>query len=137
MQALWSAASYEPHLLSLPFALAPAAMLSVIAYTAVMRGAPVLRVWLLGHMLALLPYATVLMLSPSIASRAVAKQLFRAASSLIPLAAACGTAFQLALIRKLHRYRYLVAFLVANAVVWIGLGNAGREVVGGVAWLGS
>ena len=137
MQALWSAASYEPHLLSLPFALAPAAMLSVIAYTAVMRGAPVLRAWLLGHMLALLPYETVLMLSPSITSREVAEQLFRVASSLIPLAAACGTAFQLALIRKLRPYRVLVGFLVGNALIWLWLGNAGSRVVGGVAWLGS
>jgi serine phosphatase RsbU (regulator of sigma subunit) len=137
MQELWSAASYEPHLLSLPFALAPAAMLTVIAYTAVMRGAPVLRAWLLGHMLALLPYATVVMLSPSITSGAVAEQLFRAAASLIPLSAACGTGFQLALIRRLRRYRYLVWFLVANALVWIWIGNAGSRVIGGVTWRGS
>ena len=39
MHELWSSASYEPHLLSLVFALAPAAMLIVIAYAAVMRGA--------------------------------------------------------------------------------------------------
>jgi len=38
MHDLWSSASYEAHLLSLPFALAPAAMLIVIAYAAVMRG---------------------------------------------------------------------------------------------------
>ncbi len=137
MQDLWSSAGYEPHLLSLPFAVAPAAMLSVIAYTAVMRGAPVLRAWLLAHMLALLPYATVVMLAPSITSAEVAEQLFRVAASLIPLAAACGTAFQLALIRQLRRYRYLVWFLVANAVVWIWICNSGDRVVGDVAWLGS
>ena len=51
MHDLWSSASYEAHLLSLPFALAPAAMLIVIAYTAVMRGAPALRGWLLTHCL--------------------------------------------------------------------------------------
>lgn len=137
MQELWSGASYEPHLLSLPFALAPTAMLSVIAYTAVMRGAPVLRAWLLGHMLALLPYATVVMLAPSITSRTVAEQLFRIAASTIPLAAACGTGFQLALIRRSRRYRYLLWFLVANAVTWIWIGNAGSRVVGSVEWLGS
>jgi serine phosphatase RsbU (regulator of sigma subunit) len=137
MQELWSGASYEPHLLSLPFALAPAAMLSVIAYTAVMRGAPILRAWLLAHMLALLPYATAVMLAPSIASPAVAERLFRAAASLIPLAAACGTGFQLALIRRFRRYRYLVWFLVANALVWVWIVNAGSRVVAGVAWLGS
>jgi len=47
MQELWSAASYQPHLLSLPFAFAPAAMLVVIAYAVVMRGEARLRVWLL------------------------------------------------------------------------------------------
>jgi hypothetical protein len=40
MHELWSSTSYEPHLLSLPFAVAPAAMLIVIAYAAVMRGVP-------------------------------------------------------------------------------------------------
>jgi serine phosphatase RsbU (regulator of sigma subunit) len=137
MQELWSGASYEPHLLSLPFAIAPTAMLSVIAYTAVMRGAPVLRGWLLAHMLALLPYATVVMLAPSITSPAVAEQLFRAAASLIPLAAACGTGFQLALVRPSRRYRNLVWFLVANAVVWVWIGNTGHLLVEDVAWLGS
>ena len=48
MHELWSSASYEPHLLSLPFAFAPAAMLIVIAYAIVMRGAPVLRGWMLA-----------------------------------------------------------------------------------------
>jgi serine phosphatase RsbU (regulator of sigma subunit) len=137
MQELWSGASYEPRLLSLPFALAPTAMVSVIAYTAVMRGAPVLRGWLLAHMLALLPYATVVMLAPSITSAAVAEELFRAAASLIPLAAACGTGFQLALVRASRRYRSLVWFLVANALVWVWIGNTGRLLVGEVAWLGS
>lgn len=137
MQELWSGASYEPHLLSLLFALAPAAMLTVIAYTAVMRGAPVLRGWLLAHMLSLLPYATVMMMSPSIVSREVAEHLFRAAASLVPLAAACGTGFQLALIRRYGEHRRLVWFLVANAVVWIAVGNAGELAVSDVEWLGS
>src|SRR5687767_12029048 len=77
MQELWSGASYEPHLLSLPFALAPTAMLIVIAYTAVMRGAPILRAYLLAHFISLLPYGTVVMLSPSITSPEVAEQLFK------------------------------------------------------------
>ena len=81
MQELWSSTSYEPHLLSLPFALAPTAMLIVIAYTAVMRGAPILRGYLLAHFIALLPYGTVMMLSPSITSPAVADTLFRIAAA--------------------------------------------------------
>ena len=55
MQELWSSASYEPHLLSLLFAFAPAAMLVVIAYALVMRGEPVLRAWLCMHFVTLLP----------------------------------------------------------------------------------
>src|SRR6185436_7827204 len=94
MHELWSSASYEPHLLALPFALAPAAMLIVIAYAAVMRGAPILRGFLLGHSCALLPYAVVMMLSPSIHSAAAAEQLFRAATAFIPMAGANAAGFQ-------------------------------------------
>lgn len=83
MDELWSSASYQAHLLSLPFALAPAAMLIVVAYTVVMRGAPSLRGWLLAHCLSLLPYATVMMLSPSITSEKVAARLFQIAAAFI------------------------------------------------------
>src|SRR3954469_13025985 len=115
MHELWSSASYEAHLLSLPFALAPAAILIVIAYAAVMRGSTSLRGWLLAHCLALLPYATVMMLSPSITSGPVAAKLFQVAASFIPMAAAAGTAFQLALVRKHRRYRGWIWFGIANA----------------------
>lgn len=132
MHELWSSASYELHLLSLPFALAPAAMLIVIAYAAVMRGAPVLRGCLLAHCLSLLPYATVMMLSPSITSAAVAEQMFRVAAAFIPMAAAAGTGFQLALIGQYRRYRWLVWFLIANAAVWIVVSSTSGLAVGGV-----
>ncbi|MBA3393975.1 MAG: serine/threonine-protein phosphatase [Deltaproteobacteria bacterium] len=133
---LWSSASYEAHLLSLPFALAPAAMLIVIAYTAVMRGAPVLRLYLLAHCLTLLPYATVMMLSPSITNPDVAEQLFRVATSFIPLAAATGAGLQLAMVRKYRRYRYWVWFGVANAFVWVVIGSTTNAAIDGVQWLG-
>src|ERR1700733_12070019 len=100
MHELWSSSSYQPHLLSLAFALAPAAMLTVIAYAAAMRGAPLLRGFLLIHCLALVPYALVMMLSPSIASASLAEQLFRIAIAFTPLAGAAGTGFQVALIGK-------------------------------------
>jgi serine phosphatase RsbU (regulator of sigma subunit) len=129
MHELWSSASYEPHLLSLPFALAPAAMLIVIAYAAVMRGAPVLRGFLIAHTLALLPYATVVMLSPSIASRALAEALFRFAAASIPLAATLGTAFQIAL---LGRHRWAAWFVVGNGAVWLCVGWTGDALVDGV-----
>ncbi len=132
MHELWASSSYEAHLLSLPFALAPAAMLTVIAYTAVMRGAPVLRGFLLVHFLSLLAYATVMMLSPSITSPVVAEQLFRFAASFIPLAAATGTGFQLALTGRYRRYRWIVWLLVASAAVWIVIGSTSNAAVDGV-----
>ncbi|MGE3544943.1 MAG: PP2C family protein-serine/threonine phosphatase [Kofleriaceae bacterium] len=132
MQDLWSSASYEPHLLSLPFAVAPAAMLIVIAYAAVMRGAPALRGWLLAHFVSLLPYATVMMLSPSITSAAVAEKLFQMAAAFVPMAAASGTAFQLALIRKHRKYRWVIWFLIANAAVWIVIGGTSDAALSGV-----
>ncbi len=124
MHELWSSASYEPHLLSLPFAFAPAAMLIVIAYTIVMRGAPALRGWLLAHCLSLLPYAVVMTLSPSITSQPAALALFRFAAAFIPMAAACGTGFQLALLRRHNQQRWLVWFLFANAAIWVIAGSS-------------
>jgi len=135
MHELWSTASYAPHLLSLPFAFAPAALLIVIAYAAVMRGAPTLRWFLLVQGATLLPYATVIMLSPSIASPVVAEQLFRFAASLIPMTAATGTGFQLALIGKFSRYRAVVWVFVASAAVWIVVGSSTGAAIDGVRWM--
>lgn len=132
MQALWSSTSYEAHLLSLPFALAPTAMLIVIAYTAVMRGAPVLRGYLLAHFASLLPYSIVVTLSPSVTSPEVAEQLFRIGACTIPLAAATGTGFQLALIRRHRRYRYFIWFLIANALVWVVACSSTAAAIDGV-----
>jgi serine phosphatase RsbU (regulator of sigma subunit) len=132
MHELWSSASYEPHLLSLPFALAPAAILIVIAYAAVMRGAPTLRGFLLLHCLALLPYATVMMLSPSITSPAVAERLFRIAAAFIPMAGAASSGFQIALLGHYRRYRSAVWFLLANAAIWIYVGGTTAAEIDGV-----
>src|SRR5689334_15529800 len=88
MQELWSSTSYEPHLLSLPFAFAPAAMLVVIAYALVMRGEPVLRAWMLLHFAALMPYSIMMTLSPSFVSATAAEAMFRVAAAFIPMAAA-------------------------------------------------
>ncbi|HEU0029739.1 MAG TPA: SpoIIE family protein phosphatase [Kofleriaceae bacterium] len=129
---LWSTASYEPHLLSLPFALAPAALLIVIAYTAVMRGSARLRGFLLAHCLSLLPYATVVMLSPSIVEPRAAETMFRVASAWIPLAAAAGAGFQLSLIRRYRELRVLVWILIANALVWVVVIAMTGAAVGGV-----
>ncbi len=132
LPALWSPASYEPHLLSLPFALAPAAMLIVIAYAKVMRGAPALRGFLLAHGLTLLPYAIAMMLAPSIASPAVAEQLFRVAAAFIPMAGATGTGFQLALLGGTPRRRAWAWLAVASAAAWIVAGSTGDALIDGV-----
>ncbi|MBX3155466.1 MAG: serine/threonine-protein phosphatase [Deltaproteobacteria bacterium] len=129
-------ASFEPHLLSLPFALAPAAMLIVVTYTAVMRGASLVRGFLLTHILSLLPYGTAVMLSPSITDRDVAEQLFRVAAAFIPMAAAAGTAFQITLVRRYRTYRPWIWFGLANAAVWVAISSTTDAAVSGVQRLG-
>src|ERR1700744_1582815 len=103
MHELGSSASYEPHLLSLPFAFAPAVMVVVIAYAIVMRGEPVLRAWLFLHFAALIPPSIVRRLPPALGSPKGAGQLSRLPAPFIPPAAAAGAGFQLALLRKRAR----------------------------------
>lgn len=134
MHELWSSASYEPHLLSLPFAFAPAAMLVVIAYGLVMRGEPVLRAWMLLHFVSLMPYSITMALSPSITSPEAAQTLFRIAAAFIPMAAAAGAGFQLALV-GLRWWRWLVWTGVAIAIGWIVVGATTNAAVAGVRWL--
>ncbi|HET9625739.1 MAG TPA: SpoIIE family protein phosphatase [Kofleriaceae bacterium] len=135
MHAMWSSTSYEPHILSLLFALAPAALLTVIAYAAVMRGAPILRGFLLAHCAALLPYATAMMLAPSITDRGAATHVFRIAGAFVPMAAATGTGFQISLSGQFRRLRWLVAGLIATAAIWVYVGSATGAEVNGVRWL--
>ncbi len=130
MHELWSSASYEPHLLSLPFAFAPAVMVVVIAYAIVMRGEPVLRAWLFVHFAALMPYSIVMALSPSVTSPKAAEALFRLAAAFIPTAAAAGAGFQLALLRK--RARLFAAIVGAIALAWIVAGAITDAAVAGV-----
>lgn len=117
---LWSSDSYAAHLLSLPFAYAPAAMVIVVAYAVVMRGEPRLRGWLLGHVLSLLPYSITIMLSPSITSPGAATSMFRVAAAFIPMAAATGTGFQLRLVGRSSR------------IAWIGVAACGFWSVAGI-----
>ena len=135
MHELWSSASYAPHLLSLLFAFAPAAMLIVIAYLVVMRGEPRLRGWLLAHCLSLLPYAITMTMSPSIISERAAETWFRVGAAFIPMAAATGTGFQVALVGKLGPYRVIVWAGVALALAWIAAGVFTDAAVAGVRYL--
>ncbi|TMQ18250.1 MAG: serine/threonine-protein phosphatase [Deltaproteobacteria bacterium] len=132
MHELWSSASYELHLLSLPFALPVAALLIVIAYAAVMRGAPVLRGYLLAQCSSLLPYSTVVMLSPSIRSEELAGWLFQIAGSFIPLVGATAIGFQMALLGRYRRYRRLLWLLLASGIVWVIAGCTAPIAIDGV-----
>ncbi len=133
MHALWSSASYDAHLLSLPFAFAPAAMAVVIAYGIAMRGEPVLRAWMLLHFASLMPYSICMALSPSVTSPAAAEHLFRLAAAFIPMAAASGAGFQLRLLGNRH---WFVWVGVAISVVWVILSASSDVVVSGVHRLG-
>lgn len=132
---LWSSASYEPHLLSLPFAFAPAAMLIVIAYALVMRGEPKLRAWLLVHFVALMPYSLTMALSPSLRSPEAALAAFRVAGSFIPLAAAAGAGFQLAMLGKRGGWTAFVWAGVVVASAWAVIGLSSGAIVVGVRYL--
>ncbi|HEV7554774.1 MAG TPA: PP2C family protein-serine/threonine phosphatase [Kofleriaceae bacterium] len=136
MHELWSSTRYEPHLLSLAFAFAPAAMSTVIAYAIVMRGASVLRGWLLAHFVCLVPYGIAVTLAPSLSAEA-STHLFKLAAACVPMAAITGAGFQLALVRRLRKYRRLVFVLVGNAVIWMVVSVATDATVSGVRWLDS
>jgi serine phosphatase RsbU (regulator of sigma subunit) len=135
MQQLWSGASYEPHLLSLPFAFAPATMLVVVAYGLVMRGETVLRTWLLAHFVGLLPYSVAMTLSPSIVDHDAALAAFRIAAAFIPLAAAAGSGFQFRMIGLHRQARWFVWFNLAVALVWMIVCMSTDAAVADVRWL--
>ncbi len=138
MDELWSSGSYEPHLLSLPFAFAPAAILIVIAYTIAMRGAPAIRGWLLLHCVSLLPYAIIMTIAPSTTEPEAVAQLFRFGAAFIPMAVAAGTGFQYALLkRRSPRDRAVVWIGVASALAWIAIGSVTDAAVTGVHRIGS
>src|SRR5580704_7312925 len=130
MHELWSSASYEPHLLSLPFAFAPAVMVLVIAYAIVMRGEPLLRACLLVHFAALLPYSIVMALSPSVTSPVAAEAMFRLAAAFIPTAAAAGAGFHFVLLRR--RAPVLAILAGAMSLAWIVAGAVTDAAVAGV-----
>jgi serine phosphatase RsbU (regulator of sigma subunit) len=135
MQELWSSASYEPHLLSLLFAFAPAAMLVVIVYALFMRGEPMLRAWLILHFVTLLPLFLTETLAPSMISREAALAAYRIAISCIPLSAAAAGAFQFGLIGKHRQTTWITIGFLAIAVFWLVIGTTTDAVVADVRWL--
>jgi serine phosphatase RsbU (regulator of sigma subunit) len=134
MHELWSSASYEPSLLSLAFAFAPASITIVLAYALVMRGAPELRAWLLLHFVGILPYGLTMALSPSITSPSLAREMFEIAAACIPLGAAAGLGFHVALLGKRGAWRAFVAFAVAASIAWIVIGATTDLIIAQVRW---
>lgn len=132
MQELWSAASYEPHLLSLPFAFAPVAMFVVIAYALVMRGEPVLRAWMLLHFFSLMPYSLTMALNPSVVNPSAIEVMFRISGAFVPMASAAGAGFQFHIIGKSAQARWFVWSCVALCVVWIVLGSTTNAIADGI-----
>lgn len=100
MDAMGVVASYQPSLLSVLPGIALAALLVVISYAAVVRGAAELRGWFLIHTVGLLPYVLTMVLAPSVADPEVMVPWFRVSAALVPLAAASGMAFRLSLIGR-------------------------------------
>jgi serine phosphatase RsbU (regulator of sigma subunit) len=94
------AASYQPSLLSVPPGIALAAVLVVLTYAAVVRGSAELRGWFLLHTAPLLPYLLTMVLAPSIDDAELVTIWFRVSAAMVPLSAAAGVAFRLALIRR-------------------------------------
>ena len=71
-------------------------------------------------------------LSPSINNAPAAEQLFRAGVSTIPMAAATGTGFQLALIGQYRKFRYVIWLLVGSAAIWMVVSSTSDAAVGSV-----
>ena len=135
LQELWSSASYQAHLLSLPFAFAPTAMFVVIAYALAVRGEPMLRAWLLVHFSSMMPYFVAMALSPSVVSLPAMNGIFRVALAFIPLAAATGAGFQYRLLGRHHRARWFLRAAVLAAVIWIPITIFTPLATSGSRWI--
>lgn len=120
MDALLAAASYRPSLLSVPPAIALAALLVVVAYAAAVRGAAELRGWFLLHCASLVPYLLALALAPSLTEPGLAAAWYRIATAAVPLAAAAGLIFRLALVGQRLRMQRVVVLSVSLAVLLCG-----------------
>jgi serine phosphatase RsbU (regulator of sigma subunit) len=114
--------TFEPRLLSVPFAVALATVLVVVAYAVVVRAAPLLRATLLVYAASLLPYVGAMTLIASTDDADAALFLYRVAVSSVPLVAAGAMAFQLALAGKFQQRRPLVGAALATGGLWIIVG---------------
>jgi sigma-B regulation protein RsbU (phosphoserine phosphatase) len=132
---LWDPSSYELRVLSAPFALALAALTSVIVYAVLMRGAAALRAWFLVHVLSIAPYAVAVAIAASTTDPQVATTLFRIGAAFIPLAAATGIGFQLTLVGQARVRKRTLFFSVIVALGWLPVALFSDAIVDGVRWL--
>jgi serine phosphatase RsbU (regulator of sigma subunit) len=135
MERLWDPSSYELRVLSAPFALALAAMTSVIVYAVLMRGAAVLRAWFLAHILSIAPYAVAVAVAASTTDPVVATGLFRVGAAFVPLAAATGIGFQMVLVGTARVRRTSLFLAVIVSIGWLPIALGSDAVVEGVRWL--
>ena len=135
MERLLDPSSYELRVLSAPFALALAALTSVILYAVLMRGAAALRAWFLAHMIAVAPYAFAVCVAASTTDPVVATWLYRIGAGFVPLAAATGIGFQLRLVGHSRARRTLVVLAILVSLAWLPVIAATDLAVEGVHWL--
>lgn len=119
---LLEASSYAVNGTSVPFVIAATALGLVLLYAIFMRGAPLLRVPVLIFTSGLLPFVIGTGLGVAAPSDEAAIAFFRVAVAPVPLAAAGGMSFLLALSRRLATRRVLVWLGAAVAVGFLVLG---------------
>ncbi len=131
MWHLLEAHRYEPRLLSLPFALALAALFVVVVYALVMRGAPTLRITLLTWAAALVPYNVACVLAASTTDPDIAVHWYSIGLGFIPLASAASMAFQLSVAGQFRKRLRWIVILVAASAPFVWDGFAREDLVDG------
>lgn len=132
MSGVFHLDSFQFDALSVPFLIATAAVLVTAIYVALMRGAPVLRGAFLLLCLSLLPFVSGYALVGSTADPAVAESILRVSIALLPLASTGALLFEVALVHRLARHRWLVALAAATSLALIPFTIFTDHVVAGV-----
>jgi serine phosphatase RsbU (regulator of sigma subunit) len=132
MWHLLEAHRYEPRLVSIPFALALATLLVVVAYGLVMRGAPILRTTMLIWAGALVPYNAACVLASSTSDPEVAELWYRVGVSFVPLAAAASMSFQLSVAGQFRKRLRWILIAYVGSLPWLWDGIARDDFVRGV-----
>ncbi|HTJ44565.1 MAG TPA: PP2C family protein-serine/threonine phosphatase [Kofleriaceae bacterium] len=132
MWHLLEAHRYEPRLVAIPFALALATLLVVVAYGLVMRGAPVLRATMLMWAGALVPYNAACVLAASTHDPEIAEAWYRIGVCFIPFGAAASMAFQWAVAGLFRKRLWWILIGLVGGLPWIYDGFARNDLIAGV-----